>query len=248
MSFFDTILDTAGTSENTGIKRDLQPKPVVGESQENEKISENHKNGHQNDAARQPPRGENQKTPHAKPEKLSFLKPCLLCGGRNFIYATAGGFFCEVCNPEIPGKPVEATGQNRQVTDQINSQKKESFAVAWPWIRERLPILLAATWSRSALLRRGKHHHPCGAWGVAWLSVWRKPSLTVTIGAHGEIVFKYQSCGRSITQTAFPEVSFFQAQKKNQVETNIGERNPRESQTSRKDPQPCPEKHPAGCK
>lgn len=259
MSFFDTILDTAGTPKNTGIERAIQAKPVIGESHENEKTAENHKNGPQNDAARQSPGGEKQKTPHSKPEKLSFLRPCPLCGGRHFIYGTAGGFFCAVCQPGIPGQSVQAAGLDRlpaeqssipapepttllsmfsdkQFTNFTTNQGKENFAAAWPWLKEKMPVLLAAGWSRARLLRRGKYRNQYSVWGVAWLSVWRKPFLTVTIGAHGEIVFKYQSCGRSITQTAFPEVSFFQAQKKIQVEPNIGARNPRETPKPWKDP------------
>lgn len=166
----------------------------------------------------------NQKSP-AKAEKLSFLRPCPLCAGRNFVLGSQGGFFCAVCQPGMPGQPVEATGRGREKTDLnpacqmiggfdatpgrsdthlIAGQERENFMAAWPWIKERMPDLLAGGWSRAALLRRGRFRHPSGNWGVAWLSVWKQPSLTVTIGHNGSINFHFLSNGRTIRQTSHP--------------------------------------------
>lgn len=82
------------------------------------------------------------------------------------------------------------------------TREQENFAAAWPWIKEHLQVLLANGWSRAALIGRGKLRHPVGSWGVAWLSVWRKPLLTVEIDNHGAIVFTYPIRGRLITKTA----------------------------------------------
>ncbi len=49
-----------------------------------------------------------QKAPN--PEKLKFLKPCPICGGRDFIHGHEGGFFCISCQPGIEGLPVLALG------------------------------------------------------------------------------------------------------------------------------------------
>lgn len=161
----------------------------------------------------------------ARAEILSFLRPCPLCDGRNFVLGSHGGFFCTGCQPGIPGQPIEAAGPDREKIDlnldfqaaggpgsspgrsdshQITDQERENFKAAWPWIKERLPDLLTAGWSRAALLRRGKHRHPSGNWGVAWLSVWKQPSLTVMIAHNGSIVFLFLSNGRTTRQTSHP--------------------------------------------
>ena len=42
------------------------------------------------------------------------LKPCPLCGGRDFIHGMQGGYFCITCQPNVrPGTPVRA-GSVRQ--------------------------------------------------------------------------------------------------------------------------------------
>lgn len=260
MSFFDTILDTAEQPEKTGTKQHGRSKPVSGHDQEFAKTGENEKNPSENGDARPLPAVMEGKTPNAKPEKLSFLRPCPLCGGRHFIYGPAGGFSCVTCQPGISGLPVEAAGPDRQpttpqhpagiladnqiqtalggnctapLTRRTTSQDERNFSVAWLWIKDKMPILLAAGWSRAALLRRGKHR---GAWGIAWLSVWRKPSLAVTVGVHGEIIFTYQSGDRKIKQTAFPDISFFQTRKSFHVEPFGGVRNPRGTRRAREDP------------
>lgn len=167
------------------------------------------------------------KKPAGKSEKLSFLRPCPLCEGRDFVLGSNGGFFCTVCLPETSGQPVEATGPDREKTDlnmsfqaagmidamprrsdkhQITAQERENFNKAWPWIKERMPELLAGGWSRAALLRRGKFRHPSGNWGVAWLSVWKQPFLHVTIDNQGSIIFHFLSNERTIRQTSRPPV------------------------------------------
>jgi hypothetical protein len=54
----------------------------------------------------------------------------------------------------------------------------------------------------AALVRRSKFRWPYGPWGFAWLPVWSKPGVVVTINRQGGIQFEYQSNGRTIRQTA----------------------------------------------
>lgn len=212
MGFFDTISESSDELESPT----EQQASNQGSAQKNvEKV----------ESPSSPPAVESSLKSPAKSEKLSFLKPCPICAGRNFVLGAQGGFFCAVCQPEIPGQPVEATGPDREKTDLnldfqtiggieatpgrndthlIAGQERENFMAAWPWIKERMPDLLAGGWSRAALLRRGKFRHPSGNWGVAWLSVWKQPALTVTIGNNGSIIFHFLSNDRTIRQKSNP--------------------------------------------
>ncbi|MDD2464113.1 MAG: hypothetical protein PHI97_08950 [Desulfobulbus sp.] len=160
-----------------------------------------------------------------KPERLSFLAPCPVCRGRSFLHIEGGGFACRSCAPGLFGYPVEATGPDRQepsldaefipsgegnetsaITQPArippNEEQLANFAAAWPWIKENKAALLAAGWTIAALVRRSKFRWPAGPWGLAWLPVWIKPGLVVTIGRRGGIVFTFQSSGRIIQQEA----------------------------------------------
>ena len=53
---------------------------------------------------------------------------------------------------------------------------KEILTAAWPWIKSTCRTLAAGS-TRAGLVGRGKLRHPVGAWGVAWLSVWREQLL-----------------------------------------------------------------------
>lgn len=56
-----------------------------------------------------------------KPEIIRFLQqepveprlhPCVLCRGREFIHGFNGGYFCQICQPNVrPGLPVLAGSQ-----------------------------------------------------------------------------------------------------------------------------------------
>lgn len=186
----------------------------------------------QTDTRRPPPQprpapleiAERNRIMNRKPEQLSFLQPCPLCKGRAFIHIDGGGFVCRTCQPGFFGHPVEATGPDRPspspytelhmandsepignlslLTDHITEQQRAHFAAAWPWIKENMNRLCSAGWTRAALMRRAKFRWPYGPWGAAWLPVWNKPGVTVTIGQRGEIVFSFTSNGRIITQAA----------------------------------------------
>lgn len=215
MGFFDTI-DRLKSTET-----ELQPAIITDQdSRENEK-------------KRQTGPFQVKKKTNSKPERLSFLRTCPLCNGKKFIYGNDGGFFCLVCQPGIMGTPVEAGGADRQqpdheavlqvvprenkqntqrgsrlpetVKDTATKQERGHFAAAWPWIRSKLPELLAAGWTRAALFQRSKYRYPLG-WGIAWFSIWNQDALVVTTGKNGEIIFTFQSCGRTITQTARPPI------------------------------------------
>lgn len=215
MGFFDTI-DRLKSTETK-----LRPIIITDQdSQEDEK-------------KRQTGPFQVKKKTNSKPERLSFLRPCPLCDGKKFVYGNAGGFFCLVCQPGIMGVPVEAGGADRQKPDpdaviQVDAEKhgkdepggfqnqgtsrntpsvqiQSHFKAAWPWIRSKLPELLAARWTRAALFQRSKYRYPTG-WGIAWFSIWNQDALVVTTGKNGEIFFTFQSCGRTITQTARPPI------------------------------------------
>jgi hypothetical protein len=205
MGFFDTI----DRLKNT----ETEPQPVI--------ITEQDSQGSEKKSHSGP--FQVKKKASSKPERLSFLRPCLLCGGKKFIYGTVGGFFCLACQPGIVGIQVEAGGADRQDPDQeaalqvdagqheneskniCQIQEKAYFMMALPWIKSKLPKLLAAGWTRAALLQRSKYRYPTG-WGIAWFSIWKQDALAVTIGKNGEIFFTFQSCGRTITQTARPPI------------------------------------------
>lgn len=160
-----------------------------------------------------------------KPERLSFLAPCPVCHGRSFLHIDGGGFVCRTCQPGFFGYPVEATGPDRQapnldpellpagesrdipaIRQPVDNQPPEEalahFAVAWPWVKKHRSALLAAGWTMAALVRRARYRWPCGPWGLAWLPVWSKPGVMVTLVRDGKIQFAYESNGRTIKQIA----------------------------------------------
>lgn len=156
-----------------------------------------------------------------KTEKLKFLKPCPICQGREFTHGKNGGFFCNSCQPGIDGQPVTALGHRKPleagnslpgVAQQPRGTKpaqsnrpagpeQQYFQAAFPWIREHLPELLAAGWTRPELFRRGHRTWPAGNWGIAWVSAWSKKNLVVSIGHRGKLIFRFTSGGRNIKQT-----------------------------------------------
>nr|WP_320010560.1 hypothetical protein [uncultured Desulfobulbus sp.] len=225
MGLLDTIdrLNTAdGQAESH--RSNVQPllKPAVGEVS----VSEAHtsQNIWQADPAELDERRQLLKR---KPEHLSFLGPCPVCGGRKFMHLEGVGFQCRTCHPWNVGCLVLATGPDDPVEtvntellpagesteDSSNPQGRKnqpteeqlaSFLVAWAWIKENRAALLAAGWTMAVLVRRAKCRCPYGSWGLAWLAVWNKPDLAVTIGRCGEIMFCYQSNNRTIRQVAKP--------------------------------------------
>lgn len=70
-------------------------------------------------------------------------------------------------------------------------------------IRQYLPALLAAGWTRVAIFKRGKFRLPSD-WGLVWLTIWKKDNLTVSIEPEtGQVSFSFtNSTGRKITQSA----------------------------------------------
>ena len=83
-----------------------------------------------------------------------------------------------------------------------HSQGQGNFTKSWPWLRENLPSLLQAGWTRRALFQRSATRYPAGLWGVAWFDVWAKPDLTPRVGRSGTIEFSFSSGARHVRQTA----------------------------------------------
>ncbi|MBB5348977.1 hypothetical protein JWG42_01685 [Desulfoprunum benzoelyticum] len=227
MSFFDAIDRLKKTDSTSNHGKSDQPEPEKAhqrapkegdECQGEEEIAVSHNIT----PATGPKKSTDQATKrNRKPERLSFLRPCPICKGRLFIYGSRGGFFCSNCTPHIEGQPVEATGPDRlqsnqgvdstlplgftpQASTRSLGENPENFKAAWPWIKVNMQDLLKAGWTRAALVRRGKLRYPCGNWGVAWFSVWKIEGLVIEIGRNGKIVFTFESCGRKITQAAYP--------------------------------------------
>jgi len=165
--------------------------------------------------------------PQPKPERLTFLHPCPICYGRLFVAGRGGGFFCTTCQPGIEGQPVEAAGRMSKRTqadcelvpvnydlpealqgdkkpDPVTDQQRKYFRAAWPWIKENKAQLLAAGWTMAALVGRSKFRWPYGQWGLAWLPVWTREQVLVTINDKGAIAFTFRYCEKTITQTAKP--------------------------------------------
>ena len=86
-------------------------------------------------------------------------------------------------------------------------ENNESFKASWPWLIGNLDHLLAAGWTKAELFRRGRFRCPLGNWGAAWLDVWSKDGLSVSIGSRGQIVFRFISNNRVIEQSVYPSQS-----------------------------------------
>lgn len=93
--------------------------------------------------------------------------------------------------PTNPAPPAKRLGENR-----------ENFDAAWPWLQANLAALLAAGWTRASLFQRGKRRYPVGRWGIAWLDVWRREGLAVSIGTKGQVVYRFEISNRIVTQTS----------------------------------------------
>ena len=157
-----------------------------------------------------------------KPEKLNFLRPCPICHERNFTYGKKGGFFCSTCQPGITGNLVYADGRERpknhttepletqtpiqKVSEQSRKAKQEAecFKKGFPWIMEHLDELLATGWTRPELFRRSCNRWCIGNWGLAWLSAWTRPGVTVSVDQKGRVNFSFTGGGRAIIQAAYP--------------------------------------------
>lgn len=132
--------------------------------------------------------------------------PCSICGGRDFIHGNKGGYFCKVCQPGIVGKPVRAGG-NRTETEiqddgagrRIREPLPPSFIKAAKWLLEHRQQLYQHGWTPGQLFRRNR------SCGLAWVYIWGKPDLEVSISESGAIKFTFSNtAGRIIQQTAIP--------------------------------------------
>ena len=137
----------------------------------------------------------------------------------NLLMEKKAGFSVMHANPMLIGLPVRALGHRMaQCLPKKNQPKtvnkirpnreelaKDCFTVGFPWIMEHLGELSAAGWTRPELFRRAKHRWCTGNWGVAWLSIWRRPDLVIEIKPAGSVLFTFPSGGRIVTQSAYPE-------------------------------------------
>lgn len=103
-----------------------------------------------------------------------------------------------------PGTPIAEGHSPRSAKSRRKGENPENFKAAWPWLKANCELLLATGWTKAELFQRGRFRCPLGKWGVAWLDVWRKEDLSVSIVTRGQIVFKYANNNRMIQQSAFP--------------------------------------------
>ena len=102
MSFFDLVENTADQAAEQPLDRARITAETTDESE--------------TAAARKPERQQKaSRRSKSRPERLKFLKPCPLCGGKKFTHGSTGGFFCDTCQPGIPGVPVIALGHREAV-------------------------------------------------------------------------------------------------------------------------------------
>jgi hypothetical protein len=86
----------------------------------------------------------------------------------------------------------QAPGILPQAPERIN-------IVALSWLRENRQGLKAAGWPANQLWRRNKSR------GIAWMSIWGMPGLSVAIQSDGCICFHFLDNGKQIKQTAWPQ-------------------------------------------
>ena len=183
MSFFDLVENTADQAAEQPLDRARIPAENKGKN-----------NGHQ-------------KAP--KPEKLKFLKPCPICGGRDFIHGHKGGFFCISCQPGIEGLPVLALGY-RKPPEKAKGLPCPTCGATTYGKEEKGFLLPDGTvtdgWTRPELFRRDSCVWPLRKWGLCWLPVWKKPNVKIKVEDSGRLIFSFTGVdGRRIEQTAFPQ-------------------------------------------
>ena len=102
----------------------------------------------------------------------------------------------------------------KNVTDQRNPvhvepdlktiRTKRISPVALGWLCGHWPELKDAGWTSPELWRRDKSR------GLAWLLIWDRPGLDISLSNNGGIVFQYiNETGGAITQTAFPRGNYY---------------------------------------
>jgi len=149
---------------------------------------------------------ENQKAAPVEP----LLKLCCICGGVDFIHGHKGGFFCCECQPDAhPGERVKAGGRiaTRAGNDSNDGNtpkglaKKDTIpANAVEWLRKHRAELKAAGWKPAEIYRRNRSR------GIAWLFLWGKRDVQVTMQHDGSIAFSFtDTLGRVIRQVARPK-------------------------------------------
>lgn len=136
----------------------------------------------------------------------------LLLGNKKADQAAKKASSCRTMAPD----PVAIHAPTRPV----HAQQKRCFQAAYPWIKEHLPELLRAGWTRPELFRRSIKKWPV-QWGIAWLSAWTRPELQVHIDSKsGAIVFLFENLhGQQVKQTGTPYAA--QGKKYNRRRCNL---------------------------
>jgi hypothetical protein len=153
-----------------------------------------------------------------EPPKLGAARICLLCG----IPLNLDGGDCwhkafhvgddspTLDCPNQPPKVGAATSSpiSKKATtgprcdDQVKTiqphVREQINPVALSWLRENRQGLKAAGWPASQLWRKNESR------GIAWMSIWGMPGLSVVIQSDGCICFHFLDNGKQIKQTAWP--------------------------------------------
>ena len=137
--------------------------------------------------------------------------PCAGCGSRTYTLvkdgyifpdgSTADGWHCsgERCGAKLFSGNKKA--DRRQDNDKSDSPEPSDriSPAAVSWLRGHRDELRKAGWTAPELWRLDKSK------GIAWLGIWSKPDVQVTLGPAGRIIFRFADAfGRTIQQTAWP--------------------------------------------
>lgn len=92
-----------------------------------------------------------------------------------------------------------------RVTKKISPSLLKAYKVARPWLLANLDELKAKGWTRRSLFKAERFAYPFGDWGVAWLKVWLRPGVKVSIEDDGGIAWTWlEAKDRRVTQRAYP--------------------------------------------
>lgn len=94
-----------------------------------------------------------------------------------------------------------ATQRNGPIATNATLAKKKGkpSPIALEWLKDHKEVLRLAGWTASELYRRDKSK------GLAWVAIWDKEDLGITVKDGGVIAFQFQGAtNQTITQTARP--------------------------------------------
>lgn len=112
-----------------------------------------------------------------------------------------------LCEELVSVYPVETVATQRKAYYEILPlEAQRAFDHGFQWVQAHRQELIAAGWTAPELFRRSKFRYSVGSWGVAWLSVWLKPGLSVSFNDDGKIIFTLRRGERTVVQSVRPGI------------------------------------------